>query len=597
MTEHKPADEARNFVPDDPRIPLVIGVTGHRDLRNEDRSHLEHSVHRVLARLRSDHPHTPLLLLSGLAEGADQLVARVGLSPDIAAHLIVPLPLSRDLYEDDFETPHSRAEFKALLDQSDEWFDLPLAPGNTEENIRARGPHRDAQYAELGKYIARESHILIALWDGVETQLAGGTAQVVRFQLEGLKEPGQGVLDEAEPFPVYQIVTPRTCNPAPCGDPFSLRRLFPGAFLGDSVWGERYYRRIFEHIEAFNRNVASTGPRLQKEQEKSRAELLHGATVTWLPAELGVVLKRYAMADALAISFQRCTSRIQRELHIGAFFAFLFFVLSVHLPGRLFSSLPGHKTWLVAAALALSAAMYLRLRRARSNELDIKHQDYRALAEGLRVKFFWGLAAVPDSVAGHYLGNQRTELDWIRSGLRGWEAAAGARGPAAGAGLSARESVELTRKYWVEQQRRYFDKAVRQNKRKHQYWNRWARRCIVAAMALIAALLVLFLLWGPGADQHELWVGGLAVLTEAALALSAIVHHYNERMAYAEHAKQYSRMDKIFRRAQRLVSWAMEDQNYHRAITAIRDLGREALLENGEWVLLHRERPLELPHP
>lgn len=28
----------------------------------------------------------------------------------------------------------------------------------------------------------------------------------------------------------------------------------------------------------------------------------------------------------------------------------------------------------------------------------------------------------------------------------------------------------------------------------------------------------------------------------------------------------------------------------------VRELGEAALAENGDWVLLHRERPLEVPH-
>jgi hypothetical protein len=31
-------------------------------------------------------------------------------------------------------------------------------------------------------------------------------------------------------------------------------------------------------------------------------------------------------------------------------------------------------------------------------------------------------------------------------------------------------------------------------------------------------------------------------------------------------------------------------------VGVLRELGQEALEENGDWVLLHRERPLEVPH-
>ena len=55
-----------------------------------------------------------------------------------------------------------------------------------------------------------------------------------------------------------------------------------------------------------------------------------------------------------------------------------------------------------------------------------KHQDYRALAEALRIQFFWQVADLPDAVVDHYLRKQRGALEWIRSALRSWEIESGA---------------------------------------------------------------------------------------------------------------------------------------------------------------------------
>src|SRR5262249_32407575 len=102
------------------RLPLVIGVTGHRDLRDEDVPRLEREVAAVIAGLRRDYlrddPRTPIIVLSALAEGADRLVARVALAQ--SARLIAPLPLPLEEYRRDFEPglkPGNMAEFDALL--------------------------------------------------------------------------------------------------------------------------------------------------------------------------------------------------------------------------------------------------------------------------------------------------------------------------------------------------------------------------------------------------------------------------------------------------------------------------------------------------
>src|SRR5216684_3311424 len=82
------------------RLPLVIGVTGHRDLRDRDVPRLEQEIAGILDGLRRDYlgggEETPIIILSALAEGADRLVARVGLAK--GARLIAPLPIPLEEY-------------------------------------------------------------------------------------------------------------------------------------------------------------------------------------------------------------------------------------------------------------------------------------------------------------------------------------------------------------------------------------------------------------------------------------------------------------------------------------------------------------------
>lgn len=161
---------------------MVIGVTGHCDLIEGDRYDLEKQVRNIFEEIGKNYPHTPMVLLSPLAEGADRLVARVAL--DLGIHLIVPLPMPRTLYERDFQTPDSQAEFNDLIQRAENWFELPLVERNTEGNIREYGKHRDLRYEAVGKFIVHHSQILIALWDGESSDLLGGTAQIVQYWLK-----------------------------------------------------------------------------------------------------------------------------------------------------------------------------------------------------------------------------------------------------------------------------------------------------------------------------------------------------------------------------------------------------------------------------
>ena len=102
-------------IPSDYFIPIVLGATGHRDLRPEDIEPLKRAVRGVFENLQTSYPHSGLILFSALAEGADRLVADVALSMPRRIELIVPFPLPLDDYMHDFKSPESKQEFLSLL--------------------------------------------------------------------------------------------------------------------------------------------------------------------------------------------------------------------------------------------------------------------------------------------------------------------------------------------------------------------------------------------------------------------------------------------------------------------------------------------------
>ncbi len=118
-------------------VPLVVAVTGHRDLVASEVPGIRQLVIEMLKGLAKQYPDRRLTVMSSLAEGADQLVAEVAL--ELGIDLTVPLPLPKQLYLQDFETPESRARFESLYSSAKEVFELPLAKGNTLEQISRPG--------------------------------------------------------------------------------------------------------------------------------------------------------------------------------------------------------------------------------------------------------------------------------------------------------------------------------------------------------------------------------------------------------------------------------------------------------------------------
>ena len=458
------------------------------------------------------------------------------------------------------------------------------------------------QYQDVGKFIARESQILIALWDGTETNLVGGTAQVVKFQTEGVPSSEDYGLEPHECFPVYQILTPRLKNPNPPGEPLTLRIIYPEVFAKDEVRARKYYAEMFERLDGFNRNISQADSALIERVNSSKRNLFADVSEEAIPPSQRITLQRYAFADALAIDFQQRMIRTQKVLHWSVFLSFVCFVFYAHLPKLMHVEGAGHRPWWLCASIVFLFCGYYSYLTARKGDLDSNYQDYRAVAEGMRVKLFWELSGVVGRVTSYYLTKQRTELDWICNVLRGWyflDPDGAVDGSTRRDGLFDSKRIILSVSYWVDAQRQYFKTAAERDHRNNEQLEHWVRLSLGAAVLTALALTVVTFVASLGRviAENE-WLRGLPfIVVELLLAAGVLLHHYNERMAFSQHAKQYHRMLVIFDHASELISKALRSMNYRSARVCLWNLGKEALAENGDWVLIHRERPLELPHP
>jgi len=97
----------------DYRIHLILGITGHRDIPQEDVDKLKEKIKEIFNELKGKYPHTPLLLLTSLAEGADRIAAKAAIEEGI--DYVVVLPFPEEEYVKDF--PESKDEYYDLTDK------------------------------------------------------------------------------------------------------------------------------------------------------------------------------------------------------------------------------------------------------------------------------------------------------------------------------------------------------------------------------------------------------------------------------------------------------------------------------------------------
>src|SRR6266404_4186576 len=187
--------------------PFVFGISGHRDLVRSDLPVLRKQIQTVFERFSAKYPNASFELLSPLAEGADRVAAEVALTCGIK--VMVLMPMAQPEYECDFTTAESLDEFRRLLAQaSSQW---EVRNDSSDQVSLSDSQVRAQKYAAVGEFIARESHVLLLLWDGRDNQKVGGTAWVKKRREYWVKVAGQeGTAPDVFGYVgTIQIVTPR----------------------------------------------------------------------------------------------------------------------------------------------------------------------------------------------------------------------------------------------------------------------------------------------------------------------------------------------------------------------------------------------------
>ena len=563
-------------------VPLIVAVTGHRDLVSDEVPGIRERVSTFLTDLRNEYPDRGVSIMSALAEGADQLVAEEALRLGIP--IIVPLPMPRNIYVNDFESVGSREKFDFLCSRAAEVYELPVTPGNTVESISEYGDARDQQYAQVGVFLCAHCHILLALWDGKTNDKVGGTGQVVRFHQDDVMPgytvdtKGSGlILAEDESDLVYHIVCSRDRQDGEPAD--SLQP-------GDSWWYSldkdnprsktipENYRRVFQYTSEFSLDALT----YSNEIRDGAWPLLDKEDHTKLPPGLRDIDHVFRAADWLAIHFQKRALFALQATHLLALLMGLMYIAySDMIPKRIFLfAFLGF--FVLAATIHKFGAMRAWHR---------KYLDYRTLAEGLRVQLYWAAAGVHSGRKSKhgldtFLQSQDPDLGWIRNVMRvaGTECDASDYNENAGLQFALREWIGDANSGQLGYFRRKGDERVKR-------FNR-TERMAQLAFWMGFAVITLFVLMSS--DLEDVLRDPVVILMGVMLLLVGVRQSYGFSVADAELIKQYEFMYRIFRNAKRRIDATDKDEEKRRVLHVLGDV---ALGEHAQWILMHRERSLE----
>ena len=657
------------------KIPLVVGITGHRDLTQSDISSLKEKVEEIFTSLIEKYPETPIIFLSPLADGADRIATKVAFDYKYKNKITVsaPLPMDEKNYKDTFAkglsdksitVEKSISEYNMLMEkvnqQENEYipktipmlFDKELydvlghmkddeideafytekinkyknLPNTLEEAKQSkkeaqslgefiRQQIRREQYTVVGEYIAIHSNILIAMYDDFSEEKPGGTKEIVRKKREGSYDHFNMSHDDVtypEDGIVYAISVPKDTM-SKC-KPYEIKRLFPNGVeeIGlitlktkSSInllnhfkdWMSQtclstsqknnlnIYTQHHARINCFNKDVDTNIDEIQKRYKK---EKLTGDSQEINLLNKNIMIRRSA---AYLANYIYKPAMGRKEKILLWLISITIFLLAVKAN---LSALSFNK-YLDLGYIAFALVIFLYL--IKFNEEKDRQEDFRALAEGLRIQTAWNMIGINSSVSLYYLSHQKNELGWIRTAIRGMKVF---YLPKEKDSIIDQKRIE---KFWVTEQKEYFYKKIHPEKSKESdsVLSKEKRLSLKIKIAFIVVVIfsVLFSIVNMLDIFKNLNIYGfnLTILDIAQIILVISPFTYLSYLkskqlfdGNEELLREYNLSFDIFNRADMLLK---DKRSNKRRI--YKNLGIEALRENSAWIITRRTKEYSAP--
>ena len=582
-----------------PVCPLIMAVTGHRDIHPDAKDRIKAQVRETLLRIykfwqkANRGLRVPLLLLNGMAAGADQLVGEVVLELKNekgldCLKLVSVLPMPWEEYQKDFQTSLEVSQTETLREKAD-----------AEIVIQQTGENRDEQYASLGKMFAHSAYLMLALWDGKEGK-PGGTVDVVRYELQGA-DPHIQITEYESPIRkspwetvqpcggVFQIVTPRVgsseVNTAGEARICTLQMDGSIASAPAKIGNFLHYPLIKKGLRLLarcNRDMIRGFHGMEEVERSSEKYLLDG----FQPSEggnLASLVDYYKIFDALSLHFQKSFVYLVITYLLVTFLLGATFYLKTYLFLE--------ATWFVTCmqivhTLCIIALWGLFFWNCKNAQFYERYHGYRAIAEALRVQIFWYMANISDPVMNNYRSHRISEIDWIRMTLfsiclpNSWQSDAPQDHP----------GYEFLYKRWLSDQCGFFSKKRGIFQKKAKKWNILGTFCAFFAIIWIFSRIFVSKAW---LVAHP-FTSVIAVVLGVAGPCAACCYLYSRFRCYDSLKARYSKMVPIYCEFEQYVKKQLENVplNDSQIQDALYSFGICALTENADWYLTKRKLTL-----
>ena len=644
------------------KIPIVLGVTGHLNVFKGDYSDIsevlckdfeeilelcnaptkkaqktrkvtQESENNTCAKEESEE-QPPLILLTGLARGADTLVANVARKYKIP--YIAILPFSLEEFQKDFKTAEDLEAFKEAIAGAE---DIVIV-GDLEDDL-ANQHHtneRDYWYRQVGVYIAQHSSILFALWDGyAPTQkYSCGTTDVVDMALNHtyvkrhtgphLGMPGDCVVrwikcrrgEEKAKDITSNYLLPSVYRK---GDDDPNLFTIPPNPEDKNINDDKATNNV---ADSENKNANQTENKTKKEEE-----IIYQCVIsTEMPEITKKIIRRtveyneqVANIDGvdwddrlLAKEEDKQTSNYQQRLHrhylkanilacaqkpkfIKAVWWLAILGMLIAAAFMLYDELNWNWLSLPCGAIVVGMIFYYFYLLSPKNQYHRKFLAWRALSEALRVQFYISTCGVDYDICDSFTWMQKNDIVWIDRALA-----------ALSVGNIENKVIDLdkVKERWIGTgkldsrlgQYAYHARKSGVHGSLAQKHSKWSTALLITTIALYAIIFVAELLTLTGAiDWLEVGVIWseftvrklLQVLFGVLTVVSFLITASFGKLSYERQSSDNTRMKLLYFTA--LSKLDPASPHFDQLVIA---LAREEIVENGVWLSYMLDNSLEI---
>lgn len=571
-------------------IPIIVGVTGHRDVLQSEVPNMKIQFQEFLKQLSCEYKDSEIIVATGLARGCDTYAVEAAIEKSYKYIGVLPMPKSE--YEKDFTDSKPISFLGKEYNNELELFNV-LCHGatyihegpyyldknnmnklNSDDVINAITT-RNLLYEDQGKRLAEHSDYLVAFFDQSSKLIKGGTAHVLKMRFTGecspdLNKSKLGEMVGGRKTMLIPIKRESSVNNEASSDSDIEEYTVNINNIDQVLDSNKENITEMDKYNTFNKKANNIQEQISYEEDKLPE--CPNIKLDESTSALYYINKLYVDANYLSIHSKSSKSKI-----VGIFFTLILLsIFSFEIYGIF------ERTELLSIYICLYLLILLGYRYFFN--IGEKHEDfveYRVLAELLRIQYYWNIAGLNKQIIDYFPLKSRESMGWIKQALRSVQIMTESQVENT---EYIEERLEFVCKNWITDQKNYYFK----NKKKHKNNTKKGDKIVKIGFSLgfLTMIIVVAALIGWGLDAENMLVLCLVSFSGIITASTALYSDKISVESFEELSQRYEMMSKAYERAEKSFKNASIDLKKE----LVFEIGVEAMNEQSDWLYFQQSK-------